>query len=90
LADVELLAHRLPAVGNDEMLLSNTARRTRVAPQSGQGLPTLLEEWHQEAASGGFRRSLSLMDQFQSLTPGAIAMRRLRHLREVVGWIRKL
>jgi hypothetical protein len=30
------------------------------------------------------------MDQFQSLTPGAIAMRRLRHLREVVGWIRKL
>src|SRR3954452_17074410 len=53
------------------MLLSNTARRTRVAPQSGQGLPTLLEEWHQEAASGGFRRSLSLMDQFQSLTPRA-------------------
>ena len=49
-----------------------------------------MEEWHQEAASGGFRRSLSLMDQFQSLTPGAIALRRLRHLREVVGWIRKL
>ena len=72
------------------MLLSNIARRTRVASQSGQGLPTLLEEWHQEAASRGFRRSLSLMDQFQSLTPGAIAMRRLRHLREVVGWIRKL
>ena len=72
------------------MLLSNIARRTRVGLQSGQGLPTLLEEWHQEAASSGFRRSLSLMDQFQSLTPGGIALRRLRHLREVVGWIRKL
>ena len=72
------------------MLLSNPARRTRVASQSGQGLPTLLEECHQEAASGGLRRSSSLMDQFQSLTPGAIALRRLRHLREVVGWIRKL
>jgi hypothetical protein len=35
-------------------------------------------------------RPPSLMDQFQSLTPGAIALRRLRHLREVVGWIRKL
>ena len=71
-------------------MLSNIARRTRVAPHSGQGPPTLLEEWHQEAASRGFRRSSSLMDQFQSLTPGAIAIRRLRHLREVVGWIRKL
>ena len=72
------------------MLLANFTRRPLGAPQSGQGRPTLLEEWHQEAASGSFRRSLSLMDQFQSLTPGAIALRRLRHLREVVGWIRKL
>jgi hypothetical protein len=41
------------------MLLVNITRRTLGAPQSGQGRPTLLEEWHQEAASGSFRRSLS-------------------------------
>ena len=76
--------------GNDWMLLTNITRRTPVAPQSGQGRPTLLEEWYREAALDSLQRPPSLMDQFQSLTPGAIALRRLRHLREVVGWIRKL
>jgi hypothetical protein len=72
------------------MLLVNITRRTLGAPQSGQGRPTLLEEWSREAALDSLHRPPSLMDQFQSLTPGAIALRRLRHLREVVGWIRKL
>ena len=72
------------------MLLTNITWRTPVAPQSGQGRPTLLEDWHREAALDSLQRPPSLMDQFQSLTPGAIALHRLRHLREVVGWIRKL
>jgi hypothetical protein len=72
------------------MLLANFTRRTLVAFHSGQGKPTLLEEWSREAALDSLQPPPSLMDQFQSLTPGAIALRRLRHLREVVGWIRKL
>jgi len=72
------------------MLLSNVTRRTLVSPPSGQGRPTLLDEWHRESAFDSLHRPSSLMDQFHALTPGAIAMRRLRHLREVVGWIRKL
>ena len=57
----------------------------------GQVMPTLLEEWeHQGPASGSIQPQGSLLDQFHSVTPGAIALRRLRHLREVVGWIRKL
>jgi len=72
------------------MLLANFTRRPLRAPQSGQGRSTLLEEWSREAALDSLQRPPSLMDQFQSLTPGAIALRRLRHLREVVGWIRKL
>jgi len=56
-----------------------------------QAMPTLLDEWeHQRSASGSLQPQGSLLDQFHSLTPGAIAMRRLRHLREIVGWIRKL
>jgi hypothetical protein len=72
------------------MLLTNFTRHPLIALQLGQGRPTLLEEWYREAALDSPDRSPSLMDQFQSLTPGAIALRRLRHLREVVGWIRKL
>ena len=57
----------------------------------GRAMPTLLDAWrHQRSASGSFQLQEPLLDQFQSVTPGAIAMRRLRHLREVVGWIRKL
>jgi hypothetical protein len=72
------------------MRLLNVARRTPVAWQSGQERPALLEEWHQNAAMGMHQRPPSLMDQFHAQTPAAMAMRRLRHLREVVGWIRKL
>jgi hypothetical protein len=55
----------------------------------GQGAATLMSEW-ERTASSSLQRPSSLMDEFHSVTPGAIAMRRLRHLREVVGWIRKL
>jgi len=86
------------------MLRMNTTRNTRAAPQPyeealaalgfrgrDQAMPTLLDEWeHQTSASGSLQPQGSLLDQFHSVTPGAIALRRLRHLREVVGWIRKL
>jgi hypothetical protein len=50
------------------MLLANFTRRPLGAPQSGQGRPTLLEEWSREAALDSLQRPPSLMDQFQSLT----------------------
>jgi hypothetical protein len=57
----------------------------------GQAMPTLLDEWEQQRSGAGTsQRQGPLLDQFHSVTPGAIAMRRLRHLRQVVGWMRKL
>ena len=75
------------------MLRTNTARSTRGAPQSGQSMSTLLEEWHQRSASGSLQHPSSLMDQWlHALTPGSIAQpwRRLVSLRQVAGWARLL
>jgi hypothetical protein len=55
----------------------------------GQGASTLMDEWERWRSAFGSLCQESLMDQFHSVTPGAIALRRLRHLRQVVGWIRK-
>ena len=85
----------LAALGFIAKVAKNISERGRSAAEidrdRGHAMPTLLEEWeHQTSASGTFQPQGSLLDQFHSVTPGAIAMRRLRHLREVVGWIRKL
>src|SRR5215207_9409574 len=75
------------------MLRTNTARSTRGAPQSGQGMPTLLEEWHQRSASGSLQHPSCLMDQWlHSLTPGSIAQpwRRLASLTQIMGWARQV
>ena len=63
------------------MQLSNIARRIRAAPQSGQDLPTLLQEWRHEFAPDSRQRPSSLIDQFHALTPGEIARRRLLNLK---------
>ena len=65
------------------------SRRPAAEFHPGQGAATLMSEW-ERSASGSLQRPSSPMDEFHSLTPGAIAMRRLRHLRRAVGWIRKL
>jgi hypothetical protein len=85
----------LAALGFIAKVAKNISERGRSAAEidrgRGHAMPTLLEEWeHQTSASGSLQPQGSLLDQFHSVTPGAIAMRRLRHLREVVGWIRKL
>ena len=85
----------LASLGFIAKVAKNISERGRSAAEICQGrdqaMPTLLDEWeHRTSASGSLQPQGFLMDQFRSLTPGAIAMRRLRHLRQVVGWIRKL
>jgi hypothetical protein len=85
----------LAALGVIAKVERNVSEKGRSAAESYRGrdqaMPTLLDEWeHQTSASGSLQPQGSLLDQFHSVTPGAIALRRLRHLREVVGWIRKL
>ena len=85
----------LASLGFIAKVAKNISERGRSAAETyrgrGQAMPTLLDEWeHRTSASGSLQHQGSLLDQFHSVTPGAIALRRLRHLREVVGWIRKL
>ena len=92
-----MLARLMPraTLGFIAKVAKNISERGRSAAETYRGrdqaMPTLLDEWeHQRSASGSLQPQRPLIDQFHSLTPGAIAMRRLRHLREIVGWIRKL
>ena len=83
----------LAALGFITKVAKNISARSRSAAEMyrGQGISTLLDEWkHQKSGSGSLHPQGPLLDQFHAVTPGAIALRRLRHLRQVVGWIRKL
>src|SRR5690242_243406 len=85
----------LAMLGFIAKVANNVSQRGRSAAEidrgRGQAMPTLLDAWgHQRSASGSFQPQEPLLDQFHAVTPGAIALRRLRHLRQVVGWIRKL
>ena len=85
----------LAMLGFIAKVAKNIRQRGRSAAEIDQGrgraMPTLLDAWgHRRSASGSLHPQGPLLDQFHAVTPGAIALRRLRHLRQVVGWIRKL